>query len=72
MGSIVMDNAVVEDRVMIGAGSLVPSGKVLQSGYLYLGNPCKRVRELKPREIEYLDYSAAHYQRLMQRYKPGE
>ncbi len=68
MGSIVMDDAVVEDRVMIGAASLVPPGKTLQSGYLYLGNPCKKVRALKPREVEYLRYSAEHYQRLMQRH----
>ena len=29
MGSIVMDDAVIEDRVMLGAGSLVSPGKVL-------------------------------------------
>ncbi len=69
MGSIVMDNAIVEDQVMVGAGTLVPAGKNLHSGYLYLGNPCKRVRKLKPRELEFLRYSAEHYQRLMQRYK---
>jgi carbonic anhydrase/acetyltransferase-like protein (isoleucine patch superfamily) len=69
MGSIVMDNAIVEDQVMIGAGSLVAPGKTLHSGYLYLGNPCKQIRKLKPRELEFLRYSAEHYQRLMQRYK---
>ncbi len=69
MGSIVMDNAVIEDQVMLGAGSLVAPGKTLQSGYLYLGNPCKQVRKLKPRELEFLRYSAEHYQRLMQRHK---
>ena len=39
MGSIVMDDAVIEDRVMLGAGSLVPPGKVLESGHLYIGRP---------------------------------
>ena len=39
MGSIVMDNAIVEDQVMIGSGSLVTPGKVLESGYMYLGSP---------------------------------
>jgi carbonic anhydrase/acetyltransferase-like protein (isoleucine patch superfamily) len=29
-----MDNAILEDYVMLGAGALVPPGKVLQSGYL--------------------------------------
>jgi carbonic anhydrase/acetyltransferase-like protein (isoleucine patch superfamily) len=68
MGSILMDNAVVENHVMIGAGSLVPPGKTLDSGYLYLGNPCKRVRKLKEHELEYLGYSAQHYVRLKNQY----
>ena len=68
MGSIVMDNAVVEDRVMIGSGSLVPPGKVLQSGYLYLGNPVQQKRKLSESEIEYLAYSAGHYVSLKQQY----
>ena len=49
MGSIVMDDAIVENEVMIGAGSLVPPGKRLQSGFLYLGNPAKQVREINDR-----------------------
>ena len=66
MGSIVTDNAVVEDRVMIGSGSLVPPNKVLESGYLYLGNPVKRVRALREREIEVLSYVSEHYVLLKQ------
>ena len=34
MGAIVMDNAIVEDDVIIGGGSLVPPNKRLESGYL--------------------------------------
>ncbi len=68
MGSIVMDDCIVEDQVMIGAGSLLPPGKRLESGHLYLGNPCRRLRELTEREIEYLDYSAEHYVRLKNRH----
>jgi carbonic anhydrase/acetyltransferase-like protein (isoleucine patch superfamily) len=29
---------------MIGAGSLVPQNKRLESGYLYLGSPVKQIR----------------------------
>jgi carbonic anhydrase/acetyltransferase-like protein (isoleucine patch superfamily) len=50
MGVIVMDKAVVEPDVIIGAGSLVPPGKVLQSGYLYVGSPVRQVRLLTERE----------------------
>src|SRR5690625_4719679 len=59
MGVIVMDKAVVESDSIIGAGSLVPPGKVLESGYLYVGSPVKQVRPLTEREREHLVYSAA-------------
>jgi carbonic anhydrase/acetyltransferase-like protein (isoleucine patch superfamily) len=64
IGSIVLDRAVVENRVLIGAGSLVPPGKHLASGYLYLGNPVRQVRALSEHELAFFDYSAQHYQRL--------
>ncbi len=69
MGSIVMDKAVLEPRVLLGAGSLVPEGKVLQSGHLYLGRPAKALRPLTPEEIAYFAYSAAHYVKLAQSYR---
>ncbi|WP_148715087.1 gamma carbonic anhydrase family protein [Chitinolyticbacter meiyuanensis] len=69
MGSIVLDRVVVEDRVMIGAGSLVPPGKVLESGWLYVGRPAKAVRRLSDEELAHFNYSAAHYVRLMQKYR---
>ena len=68
MGSIIMDDARLEDRVMLGAGSLAPPGKTLQSGYLYVGSPCKRARPLSEREIDYLRYSAEHYVRVKDQY----
>ncbi|HEY0962419.1 MAG TPA: gamma carbonic anhydrase family protein [Pseudomonadales bacterium] len=64
MGSIVMDGAVVEDDVIIGGGSVVTPGKVLASGGLYVGSPAKRVRDLRPDELEFLRYSAGHYVKL--------
>jgi carbonic anhydrase/acetyltransferase-like protein (isoleucine patch superfamily) len=68
MGSIVMDDVVVPDRVMIGAGSLVPPGKTLESGFLYTGRPVARVRPLTDAEIAYLRYSAEHYVRVKDNY----
>ncbi|MDR2212342.1 MAG: gamma carbonic anhydrase family protein [Pseudomonadales bacterium] len=64
MGAIVMDGAVVEDEVFVGGGSMVTPGKVLKSGGLYVGSPATRVRELRPDELEFLRYSAAHYVKL--------
>ena len=69
MGSIVMDKAVLEPRVLLGAGSLVPEGKVLQSGFLYLGRPAKQLRVLTAEELAYFDYSAQHYMALAKSYQ---
>ncbi len=69
MGAIVMDKAVVRARVTIGAGSVVPSGKVLESGFLYVGSPVKQVRPLNERELEFLEYSAENYRRLKERHR---
>ena len=71
MGAIVMDGAVIEDEVLLGAGSLVSPGKRLVSGYLYRGNPLKQIRELRAEEREMLRYSAGHYVRLKDTYLAG-
>lgn len=68
MGSIIMDKVIVQKHVLIGAGSLVPEGKVLESGYLYLGSPAKKVRALIKQELERFVYSAQHYIRLKNSY----
>lgn len=69
IGTIVLDDVVIEPRVMVGAGSLVPPGKVLESGYLYLGRPVKQIRPLTDDELAHFSYSAQHYIRLMRKYQ---
>lgn len=71
MGSIVMDKAIVRKHVLLGAGSLVPEGKVLESGYLYLGSPVKQVRKLTARELAHFMYSAQNYIQLKNQYRGG-
>jgi len=61
MGTIILDNSVIEDDVFIGAGSLVPPNKTLVSGYLYLGNPVKQIRPLNDSELAFLKKSALNY-----------
>ena len=68
INAVVLDGAVLEDELIIGAGSLVPPGKHLKSGYLYLGNPIKPVRPLSQDEKDSLKYSAEHYSRLKNQY----
>ena len=61
MGAIVMDGVVVEDDVFIGAGTLVPPNKRLESGFLYVGNPMQKKRPLKDAEMAFLKQSAVNY-----------
>jgi carbonic anhydrase/acetyltransferase-like protein (isoleucine patch superfamily) len=68
MGSVLLDGAVVRSGAIVGAGSLVSPGKELEGGYLWLGSPAKRVRELTDREKAFLEYSAAHYVDLKNRH----
>lgn len=68
MGALVLDGAVIETEVMLGAGSLVAPGKRLESGWLYRGRPAVPARRLSAQEIEMLAYSAAHYVRLKDDY----
>ena len=68
MGSTIMDGAIVHSGVMIGAGSLVAPNKELESGYLYVGSPVKKVRPLTEEEQGWLDYSATHYVNLKNQY----
>lgn len=68
MGSIVMDNVVIQDEVLLAAGSLVPPNKTLESRCLYKGNPVKKIRNLTQDEIEMLEYSAKHYVQVKNEY----
>ena len=68
MGAIVLDGAVIRSHVLLGAGSLVGEGKELEGGYLWLGRPAKRIRELTEEEMKWFAYSAKHYVKLKNDY----
>jgi len=72
MGSLIMDGVVIEDETIIGAGSLVTQNKTLETGYLWMGRPVRRVRALTVEERERIAYSAEHYVRLKNRYLENE
>ena len=69
MGAILMGDVTVETQVVVGAGALVPPGKTLRSGFLYVGSPARQVRALAKEEREHLVYSARHYARLADRHR---
>lgn len=64
MGAIVMDGAIIEDEVVLAAGSLVSPGKTLASGFMYRGSPVKQVRALSEKERAFFSYSANNYTKL--------
>lgn len=68
MGSVILDGAIVRKGAMVGAGSLVSPGKEIEGGYLWLGSPAKRVRELTEKEKAFLQYSSSHYVDLKNRH----
>ncbi|WP_168389659.1 gamma carbonic anhydrase family protein [Acinetobacter indicus] len=72
INTIILDDVIVEDDVMIGAGSLVPPNKVLESGYLYMGSPVKKVRPLTDKEKAFLPYSAQNYVKVAANYSQNE
>ncbi|WP_372638865.1 gamma carbonic anhydrase family protein [Fodinibius sp.] len=67
----VLDKAIIESDVIVAAGSLVPPGKRLESGYLYMGSPAAQKRKLTDEEIasikehsdNYVKYARAYMQK---------
>ena len=64
MGATIMDGAVIESHNLIGAGSLVTPNKHLESGYLWMDSPIRKVRKLSDEELESIEYSAVYYVKL--------
>jgi carbonic anhydrase/acetyltransferase-like protein (isoleucine patch superfamily) len=64
MHATVLDRAVIEDEVLLAAGSVVAPGKHLLSGFLYRGSPAVQARPLSAAERAFFQYSAEHYVRL--------
>jgi carbonic anhydrase/acetyltransferase-like protein (isoleucine patch superfamily) len=68
IGAIVLDGAVVEDDVMIAAGTVVPPGKRLESGGLYMGNPARHARDITDAERARIPVMAGFYIDLKDEY----
>lgn len=68
MGSVLLDDVVIEEDCVIGAGSLVTEGTRIPAGHLAFGSPCKVIRPLKEEEKFFLPLSANHYYELAKKY----
>ena len=65
----VLDEAVIPSDVIIAAGSLVPPGKKLESGYMYMGSPVQKKRALTDEEIASIPQYAENYVKYLRAYQ---
>lgn len=61
MGAIVMDHAVVEEYTIIGAGSIVLENMVCESGFIYAGNPAKKIKPISEEQRALLNRLPDNY-----------
>ena len=68
MGSIIMDEAIIEEYSWVAAGSMVTAGKIVKSGEIWAGSPAKFFRKLTKEEILHIDKSADNYAKHVEEY----
>lgn len=61
IGSIILDEVVIEEYCIIAAGALVSPRTRVPSRSLMMGVPAKRVRELSDAELEHIRQSSRNY-----------
>jgi carbonic anhydrase/acetyltransferase-like protein (isoleucine patch superfamily) len=69
--AVILNNAKIGKRCIVGAGSVVTEGKEFPDGSLIIGAPAKAVRELDEATFEKLRQSALHYQANARRFAAG-
>jgi len=69
IGSIVLDDVVIEENCMIAAGALLTPGTRVPSRSLMMGVPAKRVREVTEVEVERIRQYANNYLEYKETYK---
>lgn len=70
MGATVLDDAVIEEGGVLGAGSVLPPGKRIGRLELWIGNPARLMRVLTAEQrAEQFDRTAPHYVELAVRHR---
>ena len=68
MAARILNGAVIESELIVGAGALITEGKSFAAGSLIVGVPARVVRALTRTERQMLRASAAHYAEKASRY----
>lgn len=69
MGAIILDEAIVGEGCIVGAGSLVLVGMELEPGYLYAGTPARKIKPVDDKQRETILRSARSYATYPQLYE---
>jgi carbonic anhydrase/acetyltransferase-like protein (isoleucine patch superfamily) len=57
----ILNGAQISNGCIVGAGSLVPPGKMYEAGLLLIGSPARAVRRVTEEELQQLKDNATHY-----------
>ncbi|HKK25496.1 MAG TPA: gamma carbonic anhydrase family protein [Gracilimonas sp.] len=68
INATILDKAIIESNVIVAAGTLVPPGKTLESGYLYMGSPASKARKLTVEEVASIKQYASNYVKYSRAY----
>ncbi|MBZ0138494.1 MAG: gamma carbonic anhydrase family protein, partial [Pseudorhodoplanes sp.] len=72
IGSVVAPGTIAEDRVLLAAGACTTPGQVLETGWLYAGNPAKKLAPLDSGKFALIDMIIGHYCQYAIDYKAAE
>ncbi len=64
MGAILSPESKVESLSFVAAGAVIGKGEIVKSGELWVGNPARKLRDLREEEKQKLFYQADEYVKL--------
>jgi carbonic anhydrase/acetyltransferase-like protein (isoleucine patch superfamily) len=68
MGSILLNNVVVEEECLVAAGALLSPGFRAPKGHMVMGVPGRALRALRPDEIQHVYKNAENYVGYMEKH----
>jgi gamma-carbonic anhydrase len=72
MNSTIMDSSIIEEYGFIGAGSLLPAGKIIKKKELWVGRPAKFIRNITESELSFMQDNVKQYIDLAKEYKRNQ